>query len=192
MPYADRGYAFYQLEAYREAEKDFREAICKDKKLVSAHCNLGLALFGQRRYAEAIDSYKKALEVDANAPSANRTRIYLANAYYANGQFAEAITAYNLALKAEPDAPDANRTALFLALAYQGNGQIEEAKQVLNNVMQKTQPGSQEHQDAVDLLADMTGASQASTQPGQLSSTPKGNGQLPPSPSLDIIGETKP
>src|SRR5581483_2390456 len=58
------GWPYYFARDYEGAVRRFRKALDLDDKCVPAHGWLGMALEQQRRYAEAIDTFKRALEVE--------------------------------------------------------------------------------------------------------------------------------
>lgn len=66
------GYSLNQLARYVEAENYTREAIHVDPNRANGHKNLGLALEGQGRYAEAVRSFIDAVQANASDPRALR------------------------------------------------------------------------------------------------------------------------
>jgi tetratricopeptide (TPR) repeat protein len=58
----NEGYCLNQLEAYDLAEECLLDAIEIDPGRHNAHKNLGLALEGRGRYAEAADAFERAVE----------------------------------------------------------------------------------------------------------------------------------
>ncbi len=58
------GWPYYFARDYEGAVRRFRKALELDDKFVPAHGWLGMALEQQRRYTEAIDTFKRALEVE--------------------------------------------------------------------------------------------------------------------------------
>jgi len=58
------GWPFYFARDLESAIRRFRKALELDDKFIPAHGWLGMALGQQRRYAEAVDAFGRALEVD--------------------------------------------------------------------------------------------------------------------------------
>ncbi len=58
------GWPFYFARDFESSVRRFRKALELDERFIPAHGWLGLALGQQRRYAEAIDAFIRALEVD--------------------------------------------------------------------------------------------------------------------------------
>jgi len=56
---------------YGTAERELREALRIDRKLVAAELGLALALRGSRKYNEALAEYERALEIDGQNPLAH-------------------------------------------------------------------------------------------------------------------------
>jgi tetratricopeptide (TPR) repeat protein len=66
--YNDLGLVYHEAGDFAGAEEMFRKALSRWPEMVSAHLNLGSALKGQQKYAEAETAMKRALELDpANA-----------------------------------------------------------------------------------------------------------------------------
>ncbi len=68
----DRGVAFQQLGQLAEAERDYRAALEAGGRLPRVYSNLGVVLFLQDRYQEALEQYQEALKLDPNFASAHR------------------------------------------------------------------------------------------------------------------------
>ena len=58
------GWPFYFARDYESAIKRFRKALELDEHFIPAHGWLGMALAQQHRYAEALDAFHRALEVE--------------------------------------------------------------------------------------------------------------------------------
>ena len=58
------GWPFYFARDYESATRRFRKALELDENFIPAHGWLGMALGQQHRYTEALDAFKRALEVD--------------------------------------------------------------------------------------------------------------------------------
>ncbi|KHN72372.1 Small glutamine-rich tetratricopeptide repeat-containing protein beta [Toxocara canis] len=61
--------AYCRLEQYDLAIQDCRTALALDPRYSKAYGRMGLALSCQNRYEQAVDAYKKALELDPNQES---------------------------------------------------------------------------------------------------------------------------
>jgi tetratricopeptide (TPR) repeat protein len=100
------------LQRYREADKDFQQALKQDRKFAEAYNNLGVVkyelgaqalrhkrLFGGRDFGRAIADYKKAIELDSNSASFYSN---LGAAYFAEQKIDEASRAYEEAIRLDP------------------------------------------------------------------------------------------
>jgi tetratricopeptide (TPR) repeat protein len=83
-------------------------------KSAQAWISLGDALMDSRRFSEAIDAYKKGLELD---PKNVHARVDLGTCYRGTGQFDKAVEEYRNALKIDPSFPNGHRN-LGVVLAY--------------------------------------------------------------------------
>ena len=84
--YNDRGTAKMDLEDFDGAMADFKSALNRDNKIPEMHSNRGNVLTRQRKPLEAIEAYKKALELK---PDYNNARIGLSMALLMSGQLTE-------------------------------------------------------------------------------------------------------
>lgn len=66
------GYSLNQLGQFEEGEVHCREAIEIDPKPANAHKNLGLSLWGQKRYVEAAHCFVAATKADARDPRSTK------------------------------------------------------------------------------------------------------------------------
>jgi tetratricopeptide (TPR) repeat protein len=100
------------LQRYREAAKDFEQALKKDRKFAEAYNNLGVVkyelgaqglrrkhLFAGRDLGRAIADYKKAIELDPNSASFYSN---MGAAYFAEQKIDEASRAYEEAIRLDP------------------------------------------------------------------------------------------
>lgn len=62
-------------EHWRKAEADFDRALEGDPNLAAAHFNLALALDQQKKFEEATQHFKKAVELDPGDPRMTENRI---------------------------------------------------------------------------------------------------------------------
>jgi Flp pilus assembly protein TadD len=86
----NRGYCLNVLQRHAEAEVDCRTAIAIDPTRHNAHKNLGLALAGQGRLAEAA---RCLLEADRRCPGDGRARRHLTELLTENPEILEAAPA---------------------------------------------------------------------------------------------------
>ncbi len=96
------GVARLQLGEAREAQADFERAVAVDPTYSEGYHNLGLALFEQKRYEEAVGAYRKALTQPIYATPElayyNLAQVYL----YHLGRRREAEEALRAAVKLAP------------------------------------------------------------------------------------------
>jgi tetratricopeptide (TPR) repeat protein len=90
------GVAAYNRAAYREAIPPLTQAASMSLNSFRAYYFLGLALAGDRRYADAVEAYKVALDLDPNHLQAN---VSIADAWLMQGDADEANPYYTRALK---------------------------------------------------------------------------------------------
>jgi len=93
---------FFEIRYWRNSETLFRHALNVTSGNYLAHHNLGVALAGDGRFAEAISQYQAALQIRPNA--ANVQTDY-GNALAKSGRIPEAVAHYRAALQVLPDAP---------------------------------------------------------------------------------------
>lgn len=67
--FCNRAAAYCRLEQYDLAIQDCRTALALDPKYSKAYGRMGLALSCQNRYDQAVEAYKKALELEPNQES---------------------------------------------------------------------------------------------------------------------------
>ena len=92
----NEGVAAYNRAAYREAIPPLTQAASMSLNSFRAYYFLGLSLAGDRRYADAIEAYKIALDLDPDHLQANVSN---ADAWLAQGDADEANPFYTRALK---------------------------------------------------------------------------------------------
>jgi protein O-GlcNAc transferase len=79
------------LRQWPQADAYLAEALRSNPLLASAHDNVGVLLLAQNRFAEAVVSLRRAVELDRRNTS---TQLNLANALLRNGQTDDAIAAF--------------------------------------------------------------------------------------------------
>ena len=65
-----KGMAAYNAKNYPEAERLFRRGVDRDPHYARAHAYLGNALYKQKRFADAITSWQKAIHVEPDSDAA--------------------------------------------------------------------------------------------------------------------------
>lgn len=94
-----------QIQYWRNSETLFRHALDVTTGNYLAHHNLGVALADEGRFAEAIQQYQAALQIE---PDAANVQTDYGNALAKSGHIPEAITHYQAALRVLPDSPIAH------------------------------------------------------------------------------------
>ena len=90
-----------------------------------AEYNKGLQAKAAKRYPDAIDSFRKAVDIKANYPEAWNE---LGFALRQTGKYTEAVKAYDEALRLRPNFPEALE---YKGEAYVKMGKIDDAKAIL-------------------------------------------------------------
>ncbi len=104
----------------------------------------GLEAGNANRFAEAIDRFREALDLD---PSLVEARVNLGGMLCASGRYAEGIVELEAALSARPDDPD---THVLLARAYLATNDPPRARAALESALEL----APDHADARALLAE--------------------------------------
>ena len=86
------------------AQKVLRRAPSHDHKLAAKTVQRGVDQYNERRYAEAIESFRQALDYDQNY---GRAYLYLGNALYQDGQEQPARFAWKRATEVDPTSESA-------------------------------------------------------------------------------------
>jgi tetratricopeptide (TPR) repeat protein len=82
--YFNEGENFQEQERYKDAAKQYEEAIKIDKKYAEAHSNLGYCYRKQGLFKRAVKSYKTAIKLDPKLAEAHE---YIGEAYAEMGKF---------------------------------------------------------------------------------------------------------
>ncbi len=127
-----------QVRFWRNSEELFGHAVRVTRDNYLAHNNLGYYLNGQGRTAEAVEHYRRALQIKPTYEDALNNLGY---ALAAQRQFAEAISLYEAALRSRPKHIEVHNN---LGNALSEVGRIDEAIQHYSFVLQQ-KPG---HADA--------------------------------------------
>ncbi|MBK7957697.1 MAG: tetratricopeptide repeat protein [Bacteroidetes bacterium] len=129
IPDIRQGNKLFNGQKYEEAEIWYRKAIEKDPKNKEAVYNLGTAQYQQKKFDDAIESFKKSVEnystksegIDAKQMRAGSYH-NLGNAHLMKKDAEKAIEAYKSALKLNPTDMD-TKYNLVLAMQEQKNQQ---------------------------------------------------------------------
>lgn len=128
------GSLLIQMERYKEAEKQLRQAL-DDPRYANqyiAFVNLGDALAGQKRYDDAIVAYRQAGLLD---PKTNVPRLSEAAVYIKQGRFNYALALYQTMLRANP----ADRQVLQAAISLlEKRHDYATAEKLIRNFLEKT------------------------------------------------------
>lgn len=107
-----------------KAERAARKALAVRMNNPDIHTLLGLALFRQERYAEALQQFERVLELRPDHPRARSwitlTHLNLGIEAFQNGQKEKAVREFSAAVHADPNNPQARRN-LAVALYETGN-----------------------------------------------------------------------
>gem|GEM_PF-442038 len=100
MLYNKCGISELQLSRFDEAQKEFVNAIKRDKKNAEAVNNLGVAYFFRKQYGKSIRTYQKAIEI---GPDSAPFHSNLGRALFAAKKYDDASVEYYRALTLDPD-----------------------------------------------------------------------------------------
>ena len=99
-----------------------QQAVARESYDKSYHCNLGLALNGVGRADEAVECYRRSLQLDPDYPEANNN---LGVVLREQGEPEQAAVYYDRALRVRPDYADAHNN---LAIVLYDLGRFEQAE----------------------------------------------------------------
>ena len=97
-----RARALAKDEKYEEAVAEMGAVVAEDPGIIDAHVTLGGWLRRLKRSADAVSSYKRALEIQ---PDSEQALSALADAYRALGRPEAAVEGYRTVLRLEPRSP---------------------------------------------------------------------------------------
>jgi len=112
---------FARCEVFQNREALWRDTLAKDPDSWVAHTNLGHVLVEQKRYGEAFEEYRRALELRPDLPESHRN---FGAALAERGRYGEAIGEYEAALRLQPNYAEAY---YGLGLVYAAEGKADEA-----------------------------------------------------------------
>jgi Flp pilus assembly protein TadD len=101
-PLSNLGFAYYEKNDYRLAEKYFLEALDVRKDFSAALYGLGKTYMAMGRGTEAVTRLERAAKL---APDVARVYFELAKAYTMNREYKKAYDAYHQVVKLDPDSP---------------------------------------------------------------------------------------
>lgn len=110
--YITEGINSVMQENYGQAHEYFTKAVENGENKEEAYRGDGLAYMGEKDYAKAVTTFKKALSYDDLTPGAmaNDINHYMAVAYYKLGQYDDAIAVYDAIIDLKPK----DEEAMFL------------------------------------------------------------------------------
>jgi tetratricopeptide (TPR) repeat protein len=110
---------FARCEVFQNREALWRDTLAKEPDSWVAHTNLGHVLVEQKRYGEAFEEYRRAMELRPDLPESHRN---FGAALAERGRYGEAIGEYEAALRLEPKYAEAYY-GMGRAYALQGKGE---------------------------------------------------------------------
>jgi type IV pilus biogenesis/stability protein PilW len=99
-PIANLGWAYYKKKDYNAAEKYYRQALKVQPNLIVALNGLGQTYIETGKYAEAVDTFEKALQYGNQIP---QLHFQLAKAYELENNYKKAITSYKKVIEIAPE-----------------------------------------------------------------------------------------
>jgi tetratricopeptide (TPR) repeat protein len=108
-----------------------------------AEYNKGLQAKAAKRYPDAVNDFRRAVDIRPNYPEAwNELGFALRN----TGRYAEALRAYEQALRLRPDYPEALE---YMGEAYVKLGRLDEARAILERLKPLDVARAQDLEDAI-------------------------------------------
>lgn len=101
--FVNDGVEKYNEENYSDAEVNFKKGTEKSADNFEAKYNLGDALFKQKRYDEALNSYQNSLALARNDLEKAKVHYNIGNSLLKSQKIKESIEAYKQSLKLNPD-----------------------------------------------------------------------------------------
>ncbi len=106
---AEQAARLWQQRDLAGAERLFRELLARAPGSAENHSNLGLVVWEQHRFQEALKLLSRAVELD---PANTTARLNLANAYIIGNQLAQGIAHYREVLRLDPQSAKAHANLL--------------------------------------------------------------------------------
>src|SRR5262249_11272050 len=119
----ERGLIYLENKLNDRAVEEFNRAIASDPAFALAHHNLGVAYMRQKNYEQAIDAFKKSLELKLDLNAREMAYHNLGLAYFTLSRNDEAIDAFKQALQLDSQDPE---THYYLGVAYVGKERYDE------------------------------------------------------------------
>ena len=101
-PLTNLGWAYYNKQEYKLAEKYYRNALELEPNFIIALRGLGQNYMAMERAADAVAMLEKAVK---NYPRSAESYFYLAKAYGLSHEYKKAISAFNKVIELAPDSP---------------------------------------------------------------------------------------
>jgi tetratricopeptide (TPR) repeat protein len=137
------GRVYYTDQQFEKAEKEFRRVLELNPVFVKGYDNLGLALEASGKEEEAIESYRKAIDLNEQQRQENEwPYVNLAKLLIKKNRFDEAL---ELAQKATVFKPRSAEPFFALGMALNDEGKDQEAVKVLKTAVQNDPQYSKPH-----------------------------------------------
>jgi membrane associated rhomboid family serine protease/lipoprotein NlpI len=120
----ERGLKHLENNLNDRAIEEFNRAISSDPEYALAHLNLGVAYMRQKDHKQAINAFKKSLELNLEVEGRAMAYYNLGLAHYALSLWDEAIDAFKKSLQLNSQAAE---THYYLAIAYLSKELYDEA-----------------------------------------------------------------
>lgn len=134
------GLKHYQEEQWGESLDSFQDALLDDPTNPLLHFNVGSALYKNKKFEEAQNSFEQTLATD-DASLQEKAYYNLGNTFYQMNKYQEAIDAYKKALELDPQDQDAKYNLEFVRAKLK-----EMAKKEPMQNQQQNQQGQQQQQ----------------------------------------------
>lgn len=177
----NEGVEKYDVKKYNDSEVNFKKGIEKDPNNFNVYFNLGDAQYKQKRYDEAVKTYKQALSKTVDKDLKARTFHNIGNAYLKSEKISESIDAYKNALKINPGDRE-TKYNLSYALKMQKNQQQQNQSNKNKNDKNKDKQNQNDknNQDNKDQNKDQNKQDQQQNQQSQQDNTKQQNNQSKP------------
>jgi tetratricopeptide (TPR) repeat protein len=130
--YLKAGDEFYKKGDFANAEQSYRIVEDSGKSSGRSAFNLGNALYQQKRYDEAIESYNKASQQLWNEKDAAQAYYNLGNAYFEKADYPKSIEAYKNALRRDPNILSAKKNLTLAQRKLKEKEQQQQKQQPQN------------------------------------------------------------
>lgn len=121
---------------YKEAEKNFKQAVEKDENLADSYRGLGIACFEQKDYEEAKKAFERALE--EGTKKTGTLYNFLGCCELEMGEHEAALSYYEKGLKEEGNSKKLIQEMEYNVIAaYEGMEEWDQAKEKLEDYLEK-------------------------------------------------------